>query len=65
MKRAKGEMCGCHLTHTRRGTPAVRCSEATLWRFLSKAQFSVLKRKHGKKAFCATFPKAKKRGKRR
>jgi len=59
----KNKMCGCKLVHTRRGTPAVRCSEATLWRFLSKAQFAALKKKHGKKAFCAEFGKAKKRGK--
>ena len=51
-RRAKSKMCGCHVTKTRRGTPAAKCSSATLWRFLSKKQAATLRRKHGKREFC-------------
>ena len=62
---AKAKMCGCKVTKTRRGTPALRCTEAVRWQFLSKKQAAALRKKHGNKTFCTSPVKARKRGKRR
>lgn len=64
------KVCGCRVTKTRRGTPALKCSEPAksghwcppLWRFLSKKQAASLRK--NKAPFCTTL-KSKKRGRRK
>ena len=68
-KATKKQWCGCGIVRLKSGTQALRCSEATAWRFLSKDQAATLKKQHGASKFCTSLKiatlKPRKGGKKR